>query len=343
MQEFSEISENSKTPKYLQLVNLIIKDIKDETLKIGDRLPSINEISAEYYLSRDTVEKALNELRKRGIITSVKRRGYFISSTDFEHKIKIAFIINTITDYKRNIYEALTREMGEHALVDVYVYNYDIKKFEIIILSHISEYDYFLVIPFFKSDQHYQKAISLLNDYPDHKLIILDNALEGIKPVHSSVSQHFELDIREALISLNDHLVGYQKHYLLYPPESVHPRMVVKGFEVFCKIYDYRYEVVTELGADDVQRNCNYVILEDEHLVNTLEIIKQKNLELGREVGLISYNETPLKRILAGGLTVISTDWQKMGQKTAEMILSQNLKHLRIPYMVYLRNSILNR
>jgi DNA-binding GntR family transcriptional regulator len=55
-------------------------------LKIGDRLPSINEISAEYYLSRDTVEKAFNELRKKGIITSVKRRGYFISSTDFDHK-----------------------------------------------------------------------------------------------------------------------------------------------------------------------------------------------------------------------------------------------------------------
>jgi len=339
--EFNEITENSKTPKYLQLVNLIIKDITDGTLKIGDRLPSINEISAEYYLSRDTVEKALNELRKRGIITSVKRRGYFISNTEFDYKTKIAFITNTITDYKRNIYEAFTREMGDKALVDVYVYNYDIKKFEIIILSHLTEYDYFLVIPFFKSEQHYQKAVALLNNYPDNKLIILDNSLDGIKPLHSSVSQNFELDIREALISLNDNLAGYKKHYLLYPPDSVHPGMVVKGFEVFCKMFEYEYEVVTSLSADSIHRDSNYILLDDEHLVDTIELIEQKKLELGKEVGLISYNETPLKRILAGGLTVISTDWQKMGQKTAEMILSQNIGSLRIPYMIYLRNSIL--
>lgn len=188
MQDFNEINDNSKTPKYLQLVNLLIKQIKEGSLELGSRLPSINEISVEYYLSRDTVEKALKELRNRGIITSVKRRGYYISKTDFEFKSKIAFITNSITDYKRNIYEAFTKEIGDNALVDVYVYNYDIKKFEIIVLSHLNDYDYFLVIPFFKTNQDYQKALELLNQYPDNKLVVLDNY---IKPTSLPSSSFF--------------------------------------------------------------------------------------------------------------------------------------------------------
>jgi len=341
MQEFNEITDNSKTPKYLQLVNLIIKKIKDGTLKIGDRLPSINEISEEYYLSRDTVEKAFNELRNRGIISSVKRRGYFISRTDFQYKSKIAFITNSITDYKRNIYESFSRAMGDDVLVDVYIYNYDITKFEIIIMSHLNDYDYFLIIPFFKKNQHYQKAIELLNGYPDNKLIILDNSLPGLKPVHSTVSQNFELDIREALISLNNNLSRYKKHYLLYQSDSAHPREVVKGFEVFCKMFGYEYMVIEQLTADDIHVNGNYILLKDESLAEFVEIIRSKNLVLGKDVGLISYNETPLKRILAGGITVISTDWQAMGQKAADIIIKQKTENVKIPYVVYPRNSTL--
>lgn len=341
MQEFNEIDNNSKTPKYLQLVGLLMKKIEDDTLKLGSRLPSINEISIEYYLSRDTVGKALNELRKRGIITSVKRRGYFISKTDFDYKRKIAFITNSITDYQRNIYETFTREIGDAAMVDVYVYNYDIKKFEIIILSHMNDYDYFIVVPFFKNPQAYQKATEILNEYPEEKLIVLDNYLDGLKPRASSVTQNFELDIREALTSLNEHLSKYSKQYLLYTPDSIHPKEVVKGFEVFCKMFNYDYEVLSGLEPTSIHSDGNYILLDDQHLVETIGIIRQKKLELGKDIGLISYNETPLKRILAGGITVISTDWQVMGKKAAELILQNDPGKQKVPYKIYLRNSIL--
>ena len=341
MQEFNGISDNSKTPKYIQLVNLIINHIKDGKLNVGDRLPSINEISSDYYLSRDTVEKALNELRKRGIITSVKRRGYFISKTDFDHKKRIAFITNKISDYKRNIYEAFMSEMEDNALVDVYVYNYDISKFEMIILSHLKEYDHYLVVPYFLSEQYYSKATDLLNRFMDHQLIILDNFIKGIKPAYSSVTQNFELDIREALTSMNDHLSKYKKHFLIYKKDSAHPVEVIKGFGIYCKMHDYECDIVHSLEPDIVQDQNNYVLLDDEDLVELIEFTRQKKLELGKQIGLISYNETHLKRILAGGITVISTDWDAIGKTAAELILQKKTDHIRIPYKVYLRNSII--
>ncbi len=341
MEEFKEINEHSKIPKYLQLVDFIMMDIKSGKLSMGSRLPSINEISFEYYLSRDTVEKALKELRNRGIITSIKRRGYFISKTDFKYETRIAFITNTITDYKRNIYEAFTREIGENTLVDVYVYNYDIRKFEIILKSHMDEYDYFLVIPFFQSAPHYQKALELLNSIPDRKLLVLDNPLGGIKSVHSTVTQDFELDIREALISMNEQLSAYHKHYILYSSENVHPKEVIKGFEVFCRMFEYEYKVLSHMDSDTIHEGANYILLNDDQLVTTIELIRGKKLDLGKDVGLISYNETPLKRILAGGISVISTDWQAMGQKAADLILNHETGFQRVPFKIYLRNSLL--
>ena len=54
-----------------------------------------------------------------------------------------------------------------------------------------------------------------------------------------------------------------------------------------------------------------------------MELIKNqsdKDWELGKDIGILSYDETPLKEILAGGISVISTDFRKMGETAAEMI-----------------------
>jgi DNA-binding LacI/PurR family transcriptional regulator len=44
-----------------------------------------------------------------------------------------------------------------------------------------------------------------------------------------------------------------------------------------------------------------------------LEKIIVLNLTVGEHVGIISYNETPLKKFIMKGLTTISTDFEAMG------------------------------
>ena len=62
------IDSESRIPKYRQIINSLIQDIEAGTLSVGQRIPSINEISEEYYLSRDTVEKAYNFLKEQQIL-----------------------------------------------------------------------------------------------------------------------------------------------------------------------------------------------------------------------------------------------------------------------------------
>lgn len=54
---------------------------------------------------------------------------------------------------------------------------------------------------------------------------------------------------------------------------------------------------------------------------------------MGKDVGVISYNETSLKKIILNGITTISTDFEMMGRKAAQLILEQSTEHIAIPFI----------
>ena len=56
-------------------------------------------------------------------------------------------------------------------------------------------------------------------------------------------------------------------------------------------------------------------------MVLLIEKIIKTKLEVGKQVGVIAYNETPLKRIILNGISTISTDFLLMGEKAAQLIL----------------------
>jgi DNA-binding LacI/PurR family transcriptional regulator len=61
---------------------------------------------------------------------------------------------------------------------------------------------------------------------------------------------------------------------------------------------------------------------------------------VGKDVGVISYNETPLKKIILNGITTISTDFQAMGEKAAQLILEKSTAHIETPFHLNLRSSL---
>jgi DNA-binding LacI/PurR family transcriptional regulator len=75
-------------------------------------------------------------------------------------------------------------------------------------------------------------------------------------------------------------------------------------------------------------------------LVELIEKVIIRKLKPGKDIGVISYNETPLKKIILDGITTISTDFKLMGEKTAELVLNNSREHIAIPFKVTLRNSL---
>jgi DNA-binding LacI/PurR family transcriptional regulator len=78
----------------------------------------------------------------------------------------------------------------------------------------------------------------------------------------------------------------------------------------------------------------------EDDLVYLIEKIFDQNLKLGNEVGVISYNETPIKKIIMNGITTISTDFKMMGEKAAELILNKSTEHIEAQFYLTVRNSL---
>jgi DNA-binding LacI/PurR family transcriptional regulator len=78
----------------------------------------------------------------------------------------------------------------------------------------------------------------------------------------------------------------------------------------------------------------------EEDLVVLIERIISLKLAVGRQVGVISYNETPLKKIILDGITTISTDFREMGTMAARQILGNRHDQEEVPFHLTLRNSL---
>ena len=340
------IDRESRIPKYRQIVNNIIKDIEMGILTVGQRLPSINEISEEYYLSRDTIEKAYNHLKEKQIIVSAKGKGYYVARTILPSRINILFLLNKLSSYKLQIYNSFVNSMGSNAKVDLNIYHCDTKLFLNILNESIGRYDYYVIMPHFKDAHSVHQSMNTevfqaLNKIPDDKLILLDNYLPELKKDVASVYQDFKMDIYEALSEGHNILSRYQKLILVYPQKTVYPYPIeiLQGFQKFCADFDFDFEVLEEIYNDmELQASDAYIIIEESDLVNLVKQARDKKFELGKDIGIISYNDTPLKNLL--GITVISTDFNVMGETAAYMILKKKKELVKNVFSFINRNSI---
>lgn len=81
-----------------------------------------------------------------------------------------------------------------------------------------------------------------------------------------------------------------------------------------------------------------YITIQERDLVNLVRQARKKKLILGKDIGIISYNETPLKELL--GITVISTDFKVMGETAAYMVLKNKKEKVKNVFKYIERNSV---
>jgi DNA-binding GntR family transcriptional regulator len=338
MELLDRIVESSTVPKYLQVVKAIISDIEDGILKPGARIPSINETSEMYYLSRDTIEKAYKELRERGIINSVRGKGNYICKTFSRDKMRVLLLFNKLSAYKKFIYYAILDALGDEAIVDLQIHHYDGKVCENLIQESLGKYNYYVVMPHFYDNT--DTIMQTLNKIPKNKLILLDKNLDQFSSDYTAIYQDFERDINSALHSAADLLKKYQKLVFVYPKEVAYPIEIVKGFRRFCQETSKHHAVISCIDEEPIAVKTAFVVLEESDLIDLIKYCRDRNLVLGQDIGILSYNETPLKEILASGITVISTDHEKMGETAARMMLHRQQGKVRNPFTLIRRNSL---
>lgn len=328
----------SATPKYMQLANSVIKAISEEKIHKDDLLPSINELSFEFEISRDTAEKGYKYLKQIGILGSVPGKGYFVKSSEVNQPLKIFLLFNKLSAHKKIVYDAFVKTLGNLALVDFYIYNNDFSLFKRFVQNNKSEYNHYVVIPHFLEGG--DEAYKIINQLPSEKLLVLDKLIPGIRGTYAAVYENFEKDIYEALEQLREDLSKYQTIKLVFPKYTYHPVEIINGFKRFCYQYAFNCKVVHDVGNEPIKEGDVFINLMENDLVTLIEKILTTKMKVGKHVGVISYNETPLKKVILNGITTISTDFEFMGKKAAELILNNSTEHFEVPFTVNRRASL---
>ncbi|TDD94704.1 GntR family transcriptional regulator [Flavobacterium cellulosilyticum] len=327
------IKNNFGIPKYKQIISSIEKAIDEEKLVKGGRLPSINKVCAEFSLSRDTVLQAYEDLKKRGVIYAIPGKGYYVKSTEIKIKQRIFLLFEELNIFKEDLYNSFLENIGKNVQVDIFFHHFNLQVFQKLINDNNGDYTKYVIMP-----TNLQGADLYIKSLPANEVYILDQTNSDLK-LYPAVYQNHKNDINDALLKGKHKLLNYKKMILIFPGYR-EPLGMKEGFEKFCNDFAFENEIITEFTNREIKIGDVYIIPNDRDLVSVIERAKLQNLKLGKDLGVISYNETPLKKVVENGITTISTDFKAMGKIMAEMILNGKKKQIENKCSLIIRNSL---
>jgi len=328
-----QIDSKSSLPKYRQIISSVYLAIEKKTLKKGDKVPSINEICSDFGLSRDTVMLAFNELKAKGILHSQPGKGYYIVTTEIQPDENIFVLFDELNSFKEDLYNSLIANLKGKAFVDIYFHHFNYKVFKNLIAESAGNYTSYVIMP-----ATFDNTSQLLSKFPKDKVFILDRLKPDLK-IYPVLYQDFENDFYNALNEGHELLKKYRK-LVFVNPGGKEPAERVKGFERFCNTNGFNYQVVKLLDGLKPELYEAYFIISDRDLVQMVQLAKEYNYKLGKKFGIVSFNDTMLKEVVAGGITTISTDFTEMGKTLADMVLTRKTGQVRNPSRLIVRNSL---
>jgi DNA-binding transcriptional regulator YhcF (GntR family) len=324
------VNPQSNLLKFQQLIDSVNEAISRNLLQVGDMLPSVNQVCKESSLSRDTVFKAYAELKNRGVIESVPNRGYFVAKA----VTKVFLFLDTFKAYKEVLYGSFLDSLPETIAVDLHFHHYNIDDFEKIIKESLGKYTKYIIMNF-----DHERVPEITRQIPAGKLLVIDwnvHKQEG----SSSIYQDFGQSLYDSLVGGIDLIRKYKHFTYLYPTITYHPKISINYFENFCRDFNIEHSTLYDIKQFDIQKNELYLLVSDRTLARFLDQCSAKNLVPGQDVGVISYNETPMKKYVKDGITVVSTDFELMGKKIAEFVATGEKINLVIPTKLTVRNSL---
>jgi DNA-binding transcriptional regulator YhcF (GntR family) len=330
--------DHSIVPKYLQIYNGIIDGINSQQLNRNDLLPSINDLSEALDIARNTVERSYKDLKSIGVIGSVAGKGYYISKSEIGQNLKILVLFNELSCQKKIMFDGLSQSLGGSSLIDLFVYNNDYSLFRRVLEAKKELYNKIIIVPHFNSNE--KRALQLIDTLPKEKLILMDKLPDGLRGRFGAVYQDLEKNIFYALTDCSHLFKKYKKIKIIFPLYINYAQEIISGFSKFCKLKGMPFEIISDLDDEVLQAQTAYFTIDDNDLVKLIQQADLRGLAIGKELGIISYNESPMKKILQNGITTISTDFALMGQQVAAMLLKNNNSTLKIPYQINFRSSL---
>ena len=343
MPEKIKIDPDSQIPVYKQIVEQVEQLVRNGDYPEGHLLPSMNELSALLDISKETVKKAYSILRNKGYIDARQGKGFYVAATGAADKLHILVLFDKLSNYKQVLFNSFAEEIGDAAEITIRLHNQNVELLEYDIDENLDLFDYYVITPHFPLDAASQKRVmKILARIPNRKLIMVDHWMEAHPGNYGAVYQDFANDAYEGLGYGLKKLKTYSKLNVVTLPSSLYYTSVSKAVEQFCRDNDIAVEFHTKITPEIIREKEVYLILNSQYDLGLIELVRRArelNYRVGRDISIISYNESPINEIILNGLTTISTDFRQMGVLVARMILDKTPAKIKCDFQMIRRNT----
>ena len=317
---------SDKAPIYKQLVEQFEEAIRSGKLKPGEQVASMNDFAMQMGISKETVKKTYGILREKGLLIPQQGKGFYVAEAYLDSKPKVLVLFDKLSIYKEVLYNSLASELGELADLTILTHNQNLELFTYYLDTYLDKFDYYVISPHFPLDEKTQQAaVKLISRVPNRKLIMVDHWMQNYQGNYGAVYQDFENDVYEGLKQGLDKLKSTSCLKVVTLPSSLYGSMVMKGVDRFVKEFNIPVSY-SDSVVDEILPNETYLILSSQlesGLAAFARKVKEQNMEVGKDVFVISYNEFDLNEVVLNGLTTISTDFKQMGRTAAQMIIQK--------------------
>ena len=312
---------SNNKPKYQQFIDSIIDAIDSGKFERGKQLPSINVVANEFNMARMTVTKAYDELRERGLITSHHGKGFYVASTDTRSNLHVFILMDALTPYKETLLDSILNYLGDGVTHSLFFHYHDIQVFENLIINNLGKFNHYIILPHFNIN-----VSKIISKIPKDKLLILDIDVKEFSNDYSILYQNFERNMYNGLHTCLEKINKYEALNLVLSQKSFQytPKGIIKGFTKFCEENKVPHDIIPDLEAEyDLKKNQAFIVFREFDLIKMINWATKKQWKFGKDIGVLSYDDTPLKEIISEGISVISNDFSLMGKRAAEMILNK--------------------
>lgn len=333
--------ENVKKLKYYRLMEDLREQIVTGQLQAGDKLPSENELSRDYGVSRQTVRKALSILENAGYIYAEHGRGTFCSELVRHTKTSrnIAVVITYLSDYIfPRVIQGIDHVMTEAGYSIMLKNTKNSRSLEAKSLEELLKKDIDGLIIEPSKSQIYCRHINLyqkLDEFgipyvfiqgcfkqmEDKPQILMDDCKGGylitkylISLGHKHIVGVFKADDTQGQNRHKGYVMALQEAGMQYEPDHV-----VWFYTEDRAIHPYeRIRQMAETG----EKMDAVVCYNDQIAVEVIRGLQEAGLSVPEDVSVTGYDNSFIAETSAIKLTTIAHPQEKLGEMAAEMLLS---------------------
>ncbi len=310
----------SHMPKSKFIENYFIDMINEGVLKKGMKLPSINELAGKCKIARETVVKSYNLLKSKGLIESRHGKGFIVIKSKYKKSVNVFILLDVMSNsYKEQLVRGLNENLGNKISITCFAHRYNPEMFVNLIEDAIGRYEYYVV--FAMRDKSTFKSVLKI---PQNRLLLLDVPADIPDCESSYIYQNSDENFYKALSESLPFISKYKKFYMIFDPSGTHPVERISAFKRFCSDNSLDCRILDDFSEAYLEKGAFFMVMDDNHLVDILLSAKDKGLKVKDDFGVISYNDSPIKKVVADGAAVISINFYNLGKMLAQQLQDWN-------------------